>query len=54
MANTHLASLSAKHAALDSSLTQEMLRPMPDQTVLAQLKKAKLRLKEEIVRETAH
>jgi hypothetical protein len=54
MANAHLASLSAKHAALDSNIVDEMHRPMPDTARLAQLKKAKLRLKEEIARGVAH
>jgi hypothetical protein len=48
MPNAHLASLNARHASLDESLALETRRPMPDQVRLAQLKREKLRLKEEI------
>jgi hypothetical protein len=54
MANTHLASLAARHASLDATLAAEARRPLPDQVRLAQLKREKLRLKEEIVRNSAH
>lgn len=50
MANAHLAALSAKHAQLESQIMQEVQRPAPDSVLLAQLKKQKLRLKEEMVR----
>ncbi len=46
----HLVSLKDKHAALDAELSREMLRPLPDTSVLARLKKEKLRLKEQILR----
>ena len=46
----HLVSLKDKHAALDAELSKEMLRPLPDTSVLARLKKEKLRLKEQILR----
>jgi hypothetical protein len=42
----HLASLSAKHAQIESLIIEERLRPMPDTLALKQLKKEKLRLKE--------
>ena len=48
MANAHLATLNARHAALEASVTAEVRRPMPDQVLLAQLKREKLKLKEEI------
>lgn len=48
MPNAHLATLNARHASLDESLTVETRRPKPDQARLAQLKREKLRLKEEI------
>lgn len=51
MASAHLESLSAKHARIESWIANEMQRPMPDAMRVAQLKKEKLRLKEEIVRE---
>jgi hypothetical protein len=50
MANAHLASLTARHARLDESVTAETRRPLPDQAKLAQLKREKLKLKEEIDR----
>jgi hypothetical protein len=53
MASAHLDSLTAKHARLESSIAHEMQRPMPDNIRLAQLKKEKLRLKEEMSRELA-
>jgi hypothetical protein len=50
MANAHLATLNARHAALEASVVAETRRPMPDQARLAQLKREKLKLKEEISR----
>ena len=48
MAKAHLATLNARHAALEDSVNAEVRRPMPDQVRLAQLKREKLKLKEEI------
>jgi hypothetical protein len=48
MVDTHLAALTEKHAMLESQIDQEVHRPHPDDILLAQLKKEKLRLKEEI------
>ena len=48
MPNAHLATLNARHASLDESLARETRRPLPDQSLLAQLKREKLRVKEEI------
>ena len=48
MANAHLATLNARHAALEASVHAETRRPMPDQARLAQLKREKLKLKEAI------
>ena len=50
MPNGHLATLNARHAALEASVNAETRRPMPDQVVLAKLKREKLKLKEEISR----
>ena len=50
MPTTHQAALESKHAVLDRRITEETLRPLPDATVLAGLKKQKLRLKEELTR----
>jgi hypothetical protein len=48
MQNAHLSALEAKHATLESRIADELHRPIPDQAVLADLKKRKLRLKEEL------
>lgn len=53
MASAHLDSLNAKHARLDHSLFEELQRPMPDPLRCADLKRQKLKLKEEIAREPA-
>ena len=45
---THVESLAAKHAEIEEIITQEEHRPSPDTMRLAQLKKQKLRIKEEI------
>ena len=47
---SHIAALETKHAQLDQKIRQEAQRPRPDQGVLNQLKKRKLRIKEEIAR----
>ena len=44
----HVDSLRAKHAILEQQIDDEQHRPLPNQMTLAQLKKEKLRLKEEI------
>ena len=54
MASAHLDSLSTKHAQLESAIFEEMQRPMPNSMQLAQWKKEKLRLKEQINYEAAH
>jgi hypothetical protein len=48
MHSAHLNALEAKHAGLDRRIADEAQRPQPDQQVLAELKKQKLRVKEEI------
>jgi len=48
MANAHITALNAKHAQLEARISQETQRPHPDDHRLAQLKKEKLRLKEEL------
>jgi hypothetical protein len=44
----HLESLQRKHGDLESQISQILSRPSPDQVELTQLKREKLRLKEEI------
>lgn len=48
MATTHQAALETKHAVLDRRIVEETHRPLPDAKLLAELKKQKLRLKEEL------
>lgn len=48
MASTHHAALETKHAVLDQRIAEETHRPMPDTIVIAELKKQKLKLKEEL------
>jgi hypothetical protein len=48
MASPHLEALSARHARIDGMIAAEMTRPLPDSTRLAQLKRQKLKLKEEV------
>ena len=40
--------ISARHAELEREIEVEMKRPLPDTARLAELKKAKLRLKDEL------
>ena len=50
MQSTHQTALQQKHATLDQRLSDETHRPLPDASIVADLKKQKLRLKEEIAR----
>ncbi len=54
---SHLEQLSNKHATLEQAIHEEINRPHPDDVRLIQLKKEKLRIKDEMVRlsaETTH
>jgi uncharacterized protein len=44
----HVAALAAKHEDLENQITSESLRPLPDTATITQLKRAKLKLKEEL------
>ncbi|WP_260582561.1 DUF465 domain-containing protein [Sphingopyxis sp. PET50] len=46
---SHLSALKSRHADLDAKIANEERRPCPDVAVLAQLKKQKLKIKEELV-----
>ena len=46
MESSHVSALTAKHAGLDARIADEARRPAPDQTLVARLKKQKLRIKE--------
>ena len=49
MHTAHLSALEAKHATLDERIATESQRPVPDALTIADLKKQKLRVKEEMV-----
>ncbi len=48
MASSHVNALQSKHAGLEAQLREEMSRPAPDARTLQDLKKRKLRIKEEL------
>ena len=48
MVSSHISALESKHAGLEHRLHEEMSRPAPDDTTIKQLKRQKLRIKEEI------
>jgi len=50
MHTSHVDALQTKHAGLDARLRAEMARPAPDATMVQDIKKQKLRLKEELSR----
>jgi len=47
---THIESLKGKHVALDNAIHQEVIRPLPDESIISTLKKQKLLLKDTIQR----
>lgn len=50
MSHAHSDALTARHAGLDARIADEARRPKPDQMVIAELKKQKLRIKEALGR----
>jgi hypothetical protein len=50
----HIGSLKAKHAALDAAIHDEETRPLPDVARLHDLKRQKLKLKDEIEQMNQH
>jgi hypothetical protein len=48
--STHVEALCKKHATIDEIIEQEEHRPIPDSIRLMQLKRQKLRIKEELGR----
>ena len=48
METSHVSALQHKHAGLERQLEQELNRPLPDPVLIQQLKKRKLRIKEEL------
>jgi hypothetical protein len=49
----HIEALKAKHASLEQEISQENLRPHPDDDAICSLKKQKLLIKDQIVRLTS-
>ena len=47
-------SLKAKHAALETALEDESRRPLPDFSAVAELKRRKLKIKDELERIVPH
>lgn len=50
MLTSHVDALQTKHAGLDARLRSELARPAPDAAMVRDIKKQKLRIKEEIAR----
>lgn len=50
MENGHSTALTAKHAGIEARIADEFRRPAPDMTLVARLKKQKLKLKEALGR----
>ena len=48
MQTPHQQALETKHAALDRRIADESHRPMPNSAIIADLKRQKLKLKEEL------
>lgn len=46
----HLSELTAKHKALEAQIEQELAHPSSDDLIIAELKRRKLKLKDEISR----
>jgi len=48
LSSSHASALETKHASLEARLHDELCRPAPDAVAIQQLKRAKLRIKEEL------
>lgn len=48
MESSHVHALQSKHAGLEAKLRDELNRPAPDTATIQDLKKRKLRIKEEL------
>jgi hypothetical protein len=48
MESSHFSALQTKHAGLERRIADEMARPSPDGDLLMELKRRKLRIKEEL------
>lgn len=50
MHTSHVDALQTKHAGLDARIRSELARPAPDAAMVQDLKKQKLKIKEELAR----
>ena len=50
----HVQTLHQKHKHLEDAIHKESLRPSPDQARMSELKRQKLKLKDDILRYTKH
>ena len=50
MSTTHSSAMLAKHAGIEARIAAESRRPSPDNMLISQLKKQKLRIKEALAR----
>ena len=50
MLDTHSSAMLAKHAGIEARIAAEFARPAPDQILIRQLKKQKLKIKEALAR----
>ena len=50
----HIEKLKADHASLEMVILEELHRPLPDTRLIGDLKRQKLRIKDELVRLTEH
>jgi len=48
MEQSHVSALQLKHAGLERLIAEELSRPLPDLAIVQQLKKQKLRIKDEL------
>lgn len=49
METSHVIALESKHAGLDRLISEETRRPAPDEALIAQWKKQKLKIKESLL-----
>lgn len=47
--NPHIEALLARHADLESRIAAESARPQPDMGIIAELKRAKLKIKDSLI-----
>lgn len=50
MDSSHISALELKHAGIERRIHEEMSRPLPDDAIVQDLKKRKLRIKEAMLR----